>query len=246
MAGSGLLQPEHLEATSVEFDSRQALIPAPPHSSDAGDWLAHFDQIYREAAGDTSRIPWAHRQACPALISWLNAEAPSLVRCGARAAVVGCGLGEDALALLQRGYDVTAFDACPEAIRSARALHQNEAETFVQADLLDLPGRLRGRFELVVEVHTLQALPPSCRVDLARGMAELLTHRGQSLLVAVARGRDESIPLYELAGPPFPLTSEELEQTMRSAGLSPMVPIDDWMDDRSPPVRRLRGVFRRG
>ncbi len=245
MAGSGLLQPEHLETATVEFESKQALVPAAPISTDVGEWLAHFDSIYREAAGDAGRIPWAHRQPCPSFIAWLNAEAPSLVRCGARTAVVGCGLGEDALALRQRGYDVTAFDACPEAVRWAKALHPDDADIFVQADVLDLPGRLRGRFELVVEVHTLQALPPMYRPELARGMAELLTHRGQGLIVAVSRGRDESVPLYELAGPPFPLTGEELEQTMRGAGLTPLRPLDEWMDDRTPPVRRLRGVFQR-
>ena len=135
----------------------------PKHPMESGapgpspaDWIERFDSIYRDAAGDVDRVPWAHRQPCPALVTWLNTEAPLLVRCGARAAVVGCGLGMDACLLRERGYDVVAFDASPSAIDWARRIHPDDADMFQVADVLDLPSRLRHRFDLVVEVHTLQ------------------------------------------------------------------------------------------
>lgn len=208
---------------------------------EAAQWVERFDEIYQEASGDIARVPWAHHRACPSMEAWLNAEAPSLVRPGARAVVVGCGLGFDACALLDRGYDVLAFDAAPIAVEWAKQLHPDAADSFLVADLLDLPSRLRGRFDLVVEVHTLQALPPACRHELAAGVASLLSHRG--VLLTVARCRDEEQLIEEVEGPPFPFTGEELEALMRDVGLAPIHEIHDFHDDSSPPVRRLRGVF---
>lgn len=212
-------------------------------SAEVEPWLDRFETIYREAAGDPARIPWAHRQPCPWLVTWLNAEAPNVVRAGARAAVVGCGLGQDACLLRERGYEVTAFDACPSAVEWARTLHPEAAESFLQADLLNLPGRMLGRFDLVVEVHTLQSVPPACWPALAEGITSLLSHRG--VLVAIARGRHEDTPPDGADGPPWPLTRQEIESLFAEHSLVPLRPVDEFLDESDPPVRRIRGAFRR-
>ncbi|MBL8745122.1 MAG: methyltransferase domain-containing protein [Phycisphaerae bacterium] len=210
----------------------------------AGDWLSRFDQVYREADGQLEKVPWAHTKPCPSMISWLNAEAPSLVRCGARAAVVGCGLGEDAAALVERGYDAVAFDCSPTAVSWAKRRHPEHAEIFVQGDLFNLPSRLRHRFDLVIEVHTLQSLPPAYRPALAAGMASLLSPRG-GILLAVTRGRDPGVSLDSIDGPPFPFTASELSALMEANELAPVRPLDEFLDDSESPVRRIRGAFKR-
>lgn len=204
---------------------------------------AWFEAIYAEAAaaGDVSLIPWAHQQACPAMVNWLNAVAPSLIRCGARVAVVGCGTGQDARALMDRGYDVTAFDWSETAIKMARAADPGRQHSYFVADLFDLPDRWRHRFDLVVEVHTIQALPPEQHDDAVRAMGELLSLHGRLLVVCRAA---ETAPAIE-CGPPWPLTELELAQAASLAGLEPDGEVSVFMDEQEPPVMRMRGLLRR-
>ena len=210
----------------------------------ASVWAERFDAVYREAQGDRGRVPWSHRKPSPSMVNWMNAEAPRHLRPGARIVVVGCGLGEDAVFLAERGYEVCAFDISETAIEWARRLHPEHRDLFCCADLLDLPPSLVHRFDLAVEVHTLQALPPAHRIEVARGIGRLLTHGG--LVLACARGRSEDIPLDGLEGPPFPFTPDELRDVLLRADLEPVGEVASFEDNNHPPVQRLRAVFQRG
>lgn len=222
---------------------------APARGADPGcralmdDYAARFEQVYRDAGADHARIPWAHAHPNDALIPWLNVEAPSLVRPGGRVVVIGCGLGHDVIELLHRGYDATGFDICQSAIDGAMKLHPRYAERFQQADLLDPPPRFRHRFDLAVDVHTLQSVPPGLWAPMAGAMAELLGPHG--VMVSICRGRPDDVPLEQVEGPPFSLTPADLIETFAAAGLAPTRAADDFEDDNSPPVRRLRCAFRR-
>jgi len=206
-------------------------------------WAERFDSVYREASGDRGRVPWSHRKPSPSMVNWMNAEAANHLRPGARIAVVGCGLGDDAVFLAERGYEVTGFDVSETAIEWAKRLHPEHASLFCIADLLDLPQSFVHRFDLAVEIHTLQALPPAFRAKMAAGIATLLTHGG--LVLACARGRDEAVSLEGLSGPPFPLTMREMAETLAEAGLEPVGDICSYDDDNDPPIQRLRALYRR-
>ena len=200
-----------------------------------------FEALYAQASGDASLIPWDDGHASPALVNWLNAVAPSLIRCGARVAVVGCGLGHDARELIRRGYETVGFDCSATAIAWARRLDPANAGSYVDADLFDPPHRWKRRFDLVVEVNTIQALAPDRRHATTAAIAELVAPRGH--LLVICRGCETSAA--SDAGPPWPMTQAELEEATALAGLVPDGPITSFDDDEDPPVRRMRALFRR-
>jgi SAM-dependent methyltransferase len=199
-----------------------------------------FESIYGEARGDVARIPWAEERPHPALVNWLNAVAPSVIRCGARVAVVGCGLGDDALELLKRGYDVTAFDCSPTAVRWARERDPEHASAYVVADLFEPPARWRHRFDLVVEVNNLQALLPEQRGEAMRCMTDLMSRHGGLLVI----GRATGTPVSAEGDPPWPLTENDLRELASDAGLAPDGPVTIFADDEKPSVLRMRALLR--
>jgi SAM-dependent methyltransferase len=199
------------------------------------------DEVYRAAEHDAAKVPWADEQANPALVSWLNAEAPGRVRPGARAIVVGCGLGDDVVELQNRGYDASGFDVSPTAIDWARHRFPDQAEAFMVTDLFEPPSRLRRRFDLVVEAYTIQAVPLDRRDAAVSAIASLCCPRGT--VVCVCRGRDDDHPLDGFKGPPWPLSKRELIDLFEKAGMHPVREPDDFEDDETPPVRRLRAAF---
>ena len=200
-----------------------------------------FEQIYAQADGDPARIPWEDGQAHPALVNWLNAVAPSLVRCVSRVAIVGCGLGDDARALIHRGYDVTAFDCSVSAIDWARRLDPENADAYVVADLFNVPARWRHRFDLVVEVNTIQALEPERHVEALQAMSCLLAAHGHLLVVGTGRS---DMPVE--SSPPWPLDARELAADAACAGLLCDDDVCSFLDDQvDPPRTRVRGLFHR-
>ncbi len=199
----------------------------------------YFESVYAEAEGDQTRIPWASRHPSTALVNWLNAAAPSLVRCGARVAVVGCGLGDDAREVIRRGYEVTAFDWSPTAVEWARGLDPSHTESYTQADLFKPPGRWGHRFDLVVEINNLQYVPPAAQKDTVKALSKFVAPHGHLLIVC--RGADESAVRDE--GPPWPLTERQLAEAADEAGLVTDLGVSCFTDEAD--VKRLRGLFRR-
>lgn len=200
-----------------------------------GEPLAWFEELYAAADKGDATVPWADLQVNPQLASWhFDDVAP-----GARTLVVGCGLGDDAEWLAARGYTVTAFDIAKTAVDACKARFPTTAVDYRQADLLALPAEwVSEPFDLVVEIYTVQVLPPGSPERIA-SYAALASVTGGTLL-AIARGRADE----EDAGRmPWPLTRAEMGSYCDN-GLS-QVEFDDLVDDEDPPVRRFRGVYTR-
>ncbi len=210
------------------------------------DAIQAFNEIYTEAAGDHTQIPWAHGKPNPTLVRWLDEVGSCIIRPGARVVVVGSGLGDDVAFLAERGYEVVGFDAASAAVESAKQRHPELSRTFMEADLFDLPGRLLGRHDLVVEIHTIQALPMDCRPEVAAAITSLLNHHG--ILFLSSRTRPDDVPPEAAEGPPWEPTPDEMRTLMADAGLeaaSDAGGFEVYHDDNDPPVRRIRAAFRR-
>jgi predicted TPR repeat methyltransferase len=203
---------------------------------------SHFEAIYAESGGDASLVPWADRRPHPALVTWLNVIAPSLLRCGSRVCVVGCGLGDDARELMRRGYDVVAFDCSATAVKWAQSIDPMNRTAYVVADLFELPERWQHRFDLVVEINTLQSLLPEQHEDAFRSITDLMSRRGHMLVIC----RESAEPVARDDGPPWALTQEELRGMAEATGLV-TVSLDSFLDeeDSAAPVQRMRALFTR-
>ncbi len=166
------------------------------------DPLVGFEEIYARAGQDLGAIPWAALAPNPALVSWLSQQPTAA---GQRALIVGCGLGDDAEEAARRGYQVTAFDVSPTAIRHCRERFPGSAVDYQVADLFRLPAGWNEAFGLVVEIRTLQSLPLPQRADATAAIAATVRPGGQLFVRCLAR--DDSEPPVSR---PWPVSRSEL------------------------------------
>lgn len=210
---------------------------AEPASESERDW---YERIYAEAGGDISRVPWARSAPDPELLAFLADRACQYVRPGARSVVVGCGLGDDVAELRARGFDAVGLDISPCAIDWARRRWPEHADAFRVADLCELSSCLCRRFDLVVEVHTLQSVPRDVSVKLAEGLARLVHPRG--VVFGVWLAAEDSAPIAS-DGPPWGFSARQYAEVMERAGLRAVAPVNSAVaDHRGRP--RLSGAFR--
>ena len=168
-----------------------------------GDPTGWFEPLYAEAAAGGATIPWDRDVPNPLLVEWL-ANHP-LETAGKRAAVVGCGLGNDAELIAARGFDTTAFDISPTALDLARRRYPDSPVHYEQADLLALPEQWQQAYDLVIECITVQSLPQELHEHAAAAVASLIGIGGLLVVISGARVTAD-IP----DGPPWPLTGDEL------------------------------------
>jgi len=157
---------------------------------------AWFDSIYTDAQGDYKRVFWADLEPSPYLVKWLE-ENPNSSK-EKKAIVVGCGVGDDAQALDDYGYEVTAFDISPEAINLCKKRYPNTKVNYLVADLFDYDKQWLENFDVVYECNTIQVLPGKYRVQARKAISNLVKQNGHALVSCRSRKKGEQeddIPL---------------------------------------------------
>lgn len=180
-------------------EARERMLETYDRSKFSEQPLSWFEDLYRTSKGDRDLVPWDWRGPHPFLEDWESTN-----KITGRALVVGSGLGEDAAFLHEKGWEVTAFDLSETAISWAAKLHPNMDIDWVVGDILHPDERWMGAFDLVLEVHILQAIPEEPRKIAYRNLAPLLAQNG--LLVCIGRLSGDSEK--EDQHPPWPLSRE--------------------------------------
>lgn len=204
--------------------------------AEKGDALGWFDALYKEAAGDNEKIPWADLEPNKFLRRY--AAKTNLQGNNRNALVVGCGLGDDARFLHDLGFKVTAFDISKTAIEWARKLHHDTDIKFFAADLFDAPKSWYQAFEFVLEVYTIQPLPLEMRSQVIDAIANFVRFDGKLLIVT--RGReDDEIPT-EL---PWALSRRDLSRFEKNN--LKQTHFEEMLGDEEPPIKRFVVEYQR-
>jgi SAM-dependent methyltransferase len=148
-----------------------------------------FDSIYARAQDDLTILPWTRLVPSVQLLAWLE-DVPVD---GLSVLVVGCGVGDDAEELARRGAQVTAFDFAPTAIALCRRRFPSSSVDYRVADLFELPASWAQRFELVVEIHTVQSVPPERQADAMGAIARTVAPGGRLFVRCSVRNDDEPL-----------------------------------------------------
>ena len=116
---------------------------------------AWFDAHYREAANALEAVALARGEANPLLREYLERgeTKPS------KAIVIGCGLGDDAQALHEAGFEVTAIDFSPEVDQVGQSPLRRECDRLQGRGPFRSAARATGAFRLCFRsVH--HTVPP--------------------------------------------------------------------------------------
>lgn len=174
------------------------------------DW---FESLYAGSDSKGDGVPWANMTTHPLFKDWLNAN--TLNGKGKTALVVGCGMGDDAIELEQLGFAVTAFDVSNSAIELCKKRFPDSAVKFVQADLLEVIPEWKGQFDFVLEIFTVQALPPKYEKTLIQNISDFVSKDGTLLMITEVQ---QVKRVFEV-GPPWLLNRDYIKK-VESYGLT--------------------------
>lgn len=161
---------------------------------------AWFEDLYKENFLKNENIPWAKMEANEFLREYLENNLSN-----GKALVVGCGLGDDAIALSEAGFDVTAIDISESAIAWCIERFDGFGVDFRVQDVFELPPEMLGAYDFVYEALTIQSLPLRFRNKMVTAISSLLAPKGKLLVVANGKRAGE-----KHEGPPWPLEHNEV------------------------------------
>ncbi len=133
------------------------------------DWEQRYQSL------DT---PWDKGEPSPGLLEFLSNHPLS-----GKILVVGCGYGHDVRALSQQGCQVVGVDFAPSAIAAAQSLPTVGDETYLIADIFNLPKELDSSFDCVWEHTCFCAIAPEQRPNYVESVATVLKPGGKLLAV---------------------------------------------------------------
>lgn len=148
-------------------------------TEDSMDSVAFYDHNAESFAADTGELDMS------ALHERLLRHVPP----GGRILDAGCGVGRDALAFVERGYSVVAFDASAEMVRLARERVAGRAEV-LQMRFEDVAWR--GEFNGVWACASLLHVPRAGLPATARRLASTL-RPGGAIYVSFKHGAGERV-----------------------------------------------------
>ncbi len=161
-----------------------------------------FESVYKSVGKDRlADIPWATLSANVYLLEYLDTQEKVE---GKKALVIGCGLGDDALALEAQGYTVDAMDISPTAITLAKERHPTSKTNFYVGDIYAMPKASYEAYDFVYEGLTVQSLPRQDREKLIFIITELVAKNGTLLVYAHTQNDKDNY-----GGPPWPLYARE-------------------------------------
>lgn len=164
-----------------------------------------FEPLYANANQEGDGVPWANMKTHPAFDRWLGKH--PLHGAGKTALVIGCGMGDDAIALEKLGFEVTAFDISETAIHYCKTRFPDSSVNFMVADLFAPHASWHQKFDFVLEIFTIQALPPKYEEALIRTISGFVSENGELLVIAVVSPEARDFQ----KGPPWVLTTEHIE-----------------------------------
>ena len=219
---------------NVDFIAYKKMVKTYQEKNDPTGW---FDSIYKNAQGDFTKVFWADLEPSPYLVNWLK-ENP-IKKINKSACVIGCGVGDDAQALSEFGFDVTAFDISPSAIELCINRYLNTKVNYVVADLFDYPKEWFEKFDVVYECNTIQVLPDGYRKKARVAMSSLIAKDGYILVSC--RSRNEGEKEDEI---PFPLSKSEMDEFITIDKLKE-ISFLAYDDEQTPSVPHFFAVYQK-
>ena len=155
-----------------------------------------------------------------------------------KALIIGCGLGDDAIGLESIGFDVTAFDISEHCIEWCKERFPNSAVEWLVGDILDPNEEWYENFDLIVEIHILQAIPDGgIRERAAEQMPKLLTENG--IMFCIGRLDDGHQTIHP---PPWPLKESWLKD---SFAMLESMEFTAFTNDDSPNITRYYAAWQK-
>lgn len=187
---------------TFDFTAYKKMVKTYQENNDPTGW---FESIYAGANGNYKSVFWADLKPSPYLVDWLKENL--IKKNNKTACVIGCGVGDDAEALAEFGFEVIAFDISPSAIALCKNRYKNTKVNYAVADLFYYPKEWLEKFDVVYECNTIQVLPGDYRKKARKAISSLLAPSGYALVSCRSRKegeKEEEIPL--------PLSKSEINE----------------------------------